>query len=323
MAQISKKSGKSFDRFMPPSDREQKQALQRQTIARIGDEDQILEAEIKKLLAQDPFVYVEDISVRVKKGKVEISGVIDSPAQKERVESLLSGFPGIKDLRIDLTVGEVRTISEKAVLDLISKAIEDFRIPVKGLGLTLKGGILSVSGRVSTLKDKLEIMKILSAIPGIKDISNHITVGFEEIPDDVTIRNKVMLAISEMSSMKVRDLKVRVSRGTVHLKGEVNVLQDKLPLIEKIASVTGVKEIVDEIVHEAVESSAGQLRRKIESLLTKDSRLSNCRINFEISGGTIFLQGEIRSHVQLYIIEEILNNFSEIKRVVNELLLVP
>ncbi len=306
---------------MPPSDRERKQAIQKQSISRVGDEDKILEGQIKDLLSRDPFIFVEDISVRVKKGKVEVSGVIDSQAQKERVESLLSGLPGIKDLSINLTVGEVRSINDKMILDLVSQAIEDFRIPIKGLGLTLKGGVLSVSGKASTLKDKLEIMRILSAIPGIKEVSDNIVVGFEEIPDDVTLKNKVMLAISELGSLKVRDLKVRVSRGTVYLKGEAKLLQDKVPLIEKVASVTGVKEIVDEISHQEVETETEGLRRKIESQFLKDSRLSNCRIHFEISGGTIFLQGEVRSPQQLYIIEEILGNFPQIKRVVNELLI--
>jgi len=320
---VSKKGGKSFPRFMPPSDRERKQAFQRQTISRIGEEDRFLEAEIKRLLAEDPFVYVEDISVQVKKGKVEISGVIDSPAQRERVESIVASLSGVKEVKVNLSVGEVRTISEKAVLDLIFRAIESYRIPVKGLGLTLKAGTLSVSGKVPTLRDKIEIRKILEAIPGIKEISDSIIVGFEEIPDDVTLRNKVMLAISEMGATKVRDLKVRVSRGRVYLKGEVKVLEDKLPLIEKIACVTGVKEIVDEIAHEATVSPAEELKRKIESIFLKDSRLSHCKISFEISGGTIFLQGEVRSHEQLYVIEEILGNFPEIKRVINELLVMP
>lgn len=306
---------------MPPSDRERKQALQKQSISRIGDEDKILEAQIKDLLFRDPYIFVEDISVRVKKGKVEVSGVIDSQAQKERVESLLSGLPGIKDFSVNLTVGEVRTINDKVILDLISQEIDDFRIPIKGLGLTIKGGVLSVSGKVPTLKDKLEIMRILSAIPGIKEVSDNIVVGFEEIPDDVTLKNKVMLAISELGSLKVRDLKVRVSRGTVYLKGEAKLLQEKVPLIEKVASVTGVKEIVDEISHQEVETETEGLRRRIESQFLKDSRLSNCRIHFEISGGTIFLQGEVRSPQQLYVIEEILGNFPQIKRVVNELLI--
>ncbi|MCR4428743.1 MAG: BON domain-containing protein [Caldiserica bacterium] len=321
MPKSPKRAGPSFDRFMPPSDRERKQALQKQSISRVGDEDKILEAQIKDLLANDPYIYVEDISVRVKKGRVEVSGVIDSQAQKERVEALLAGMPGVKDLTVNLTVGEVRTISDKVILDLVSKAIEDFRIPVKGLGLTIKGGKIAVSGKVSTLKDKLDLMRILAAIPGIREISDYIIVGFEEIPDDITLKNKVMLAISELGLVKVRDLKVRVSRGTVHLKGEAKLLQDKAPLIEKVASVKGVKEIVDEIVHEEVETEAEGLRRRIESQFLKDSRLSNCRINFEISGGTIFLQGEVRSPQQLYVIEEILGNFPQIKRVINELLI--
>ena len=282
-----------------------------------------METEIKGLLVEDSFIFAEDISVQVKGGKVEISGIIDSPAQKERLESMISALPGVKELKVNLSVGEVRTISEKTVLDLVSRAIESYHIPIKGLGLTLKGGILSVSGRVPTLKDKLEIMKILEAIPGIREVSDHIIVGFEEIPDDVSLKNKVMLAISEMGTTKVRDLKVRVSRGKIYLKGEVKVLEDKLPLIEKIACVTGVKEIVDEIAHESTVSPIEELKRKIESVLFRDSRLSHCRINFEISGGTIFLQGEVKSNEQLYVVEEILGNFPEIKRVVNELLVMP
>jgi|GEM_PF-1381365 len=319
MARIPKKSGKSYDRFMPPSDRERMQAIQRQAIARVGDEDLTLEKKIKEILTNDPFVFVEDISVKVKKGKVELSGVVDSPAHRERVETIVSQIPGIQDLRNNLTVGEVRSIPEKALLDLISKAIENARISAKEVGISVKAGVLSLSGRIPTLRDKIQILRIISAIPGIKSISDHLAVGFEEIPDGITLKNKVTLAISELPSLKVRDLKVRVSKGTVYLKGEVDIVSDKLPLIDKVASVTGVKEIVDEIAHEKEESSTTQLRKKIETSFSKDSRLNGTRINFEISGGTIFLQGNVQSYRQLYVIEEILSGFPEIKRVVNEL----
>ncbi len=312
--------GGKFDRFTPPADKEKKRAItQRGLIPRIGDEEKSLEKRIVEILTRDPLIAADDISVRVRRGQLNLEGAVDSSLEKERVESLVSQIEGVQEIVNNLVVGGKRGYSDKKVSEIISRTLQESRFANRGIGLSIKSGVVIVSGHLDTLKEKMDLIQILQSLPGVKDVVSHLRIGYDNPPDDITLRNKVILAISELPRLKVRDLKVRVAKGVVYLKGEVDLLTEKQPLLHKVATVKGVSEIEDDISYRIEETEAMKTRGRLEAALAGNPRLSTARIFFDIAGGTIFLRGEVHSDNQLYVIEEIISQFPQIKRVVNEI----
>src|SRR5450756_921691 len=83
-------------RSNPMADREKRAAQTRSGVSRLGDEDRQLSDLIRKTLIEDPVLWSDDIAIRVKQGRVILEGVVESHAQRERAESVLSVLLGVK-----------------------------------------------------------------------------------------------------------------------------------------------------------------------------------------------------------------------------------
>jgi hyperosmotically inducible protein len=301
------------------ADREKRAALTRSTVSRLGDEDRHLQELIRKTLIEDPVLWSDDIAIRVKQGRVILEGVVESHAQKERAESVISGLLGVKAVENDLVVSQSHIFSEKQVLDFANQAMSTAPFAARDVSLSLRNGMLSINGHVDTLWEKLKLIELLDPLPGIKETVSQLKIGYENPPDDVSLRNKVILAISELPRLKVQDLKVRVVHGTTYLKGEADRAKDKQSLLEKVAKVKGVKEIVDEIESQHEEATENDLRRKLEIAFRDEPRLAGAQLQFDLAGATLFLRGDVKSGRQLHVIEEILQEIPAIRRIVNEI----
>lgn len=250
-----------------------------------------------------------------------MEGVVESHAQKERAENVLSGLAGVKAVENDLVVSQSHVFSEKQVLDFANQAMSAAPFATRDVSLSLRNGTLSINGHVETLWEKLKLIELLDPLPGIKETVSQLKIGYENPPDDIGLKNKVILAISELPHLKVQDLKVRVVHGTIYLKGEADLAKDKQSLLEKVARVKGTKEIVDEIESQHVEAKENDLRRKLEMAFRDEPRLAGAQLQFDLAGATLFLRGDVRSGRQLHVIEEILQEIPAIRRVVNEILI--
>lgn len=312
--------GGKFDRFTPPADKEKKRAItQRDLVPRVGDEERTLEKTINEYLTRDAFVFTDDISIKAHRGRVYLEGVVDSSLERERVENLVSQVEGVQEVINNLVVGQKHRHSDKIISENISRALQESHFANRGIGVSVKSGVVTVNGHLDTLKEKLDLIQMLLALPGVEDVQSHLRIGYETPPDDITLRNKVVLAISELPRLKVRDLKIRVTKGVVYLKGETDLLAEKRPLLEKVATVKGVSEIADHITYRVEETEEMELRKHLERAFSQNPNLSSAHVLFDIAGGTIFLRGEVHSNSQLYVIEEIISQFPQIKRVINEI----
>jgi osmotically-inducible protein OsmY len=209
--------------------------------------------------------------------------------------------------------------SDRQLQALIQEKLADGALTHSDIGVDFQEGALTLSGRVDTLQQKMELDSMASSLPGVERIVNRVRIGYDPPPDDQTLKNKILLAISELGHSEVEDLKVRVVRGVVSLKGQVQRQTDKKPLLEKVAGVKGVKEIDDTITFDHQESSREGLLRQIEVALHEDRRLEGSSIRFQLAGGTLFLEGMVPARAYFLVIEEILGRFPEVHRVVNEL----
>jgi len=67
-------------------------------------DDKAVEAKVKKELLADPDVKGLAVNVEVNKGRVQLSGFVDSLAQKNRAAELARNVEGVQYVKNDLTV---------------------------------------------------------------------------------------------------------------------------------------------------------------------------------------------------------------------------
>jgi len=288
-------------------------------VKRCGDEDRELLARIETLIRDDLMIELEDVQVRVREGQVRLTGHVETISWKDRLEGLVSGLEGVRSLENDVRVEKKVRYSDRQLQVLIQEKLANGSLYHSDVGIDLQEGTLTLSGRVDTLQQKMELDNIAGSMLGIEQVVNRVRIGYESPPDDQTLKNKVLLAISELGHSEVEDLKVRVVRGVVSLKGQVHHQTDKKPLLEKVASVKGVKEIDDAITFDHQESRRDGLLRQIEVAFLEDHRLEDSSIRFQLAGGTLFLEGMVPARAYFLVIEEILGRFPEVRRIVNEL----
>jgi osmotically-inducible protein OsmY len=290
-------------------------------VQRQGDEDVRLRERIEALIEGDSVVILEDIQVKVRDGRVRLTGVVASDAWRERLEGLIATLPEVRSLETDMHLERRLHMSPRQMISKLQERLVETFTFHREIGLDYEDGALTISGRVDTLRQRMDLEAWAVALPGVHQLQNRVRVGYDSLSDDQTLKQKVQLTISGLGQQGISDLKWRVSRGVVTLRGQALHLSEKDELLRAVASVKGVKEIVDEIELDERESDRADLRQRIELAFREEPLLLGSRIRFDLAGGTLFLRGEVRSSDQLVAIEETLSDFPEVRRVVNELLL--
>lgn len=183
-----------------------------------------------------------------------------------------------------------------------------------------KNGIVSISGEVNTLFDKLKIGELVSEVKGVKEIHNNIQVQNIITADDIikaNIENETKLNDAILEPEKI---KIEVNNGVVTLSGTVSYFREKL-MMQTIASwQDGVSDLIDRIsvMSPSAAKSDANLTEIIIDLLNKNFPLEK-NIMFDINNGSVNLYGTVNDLYAKNHIQEDIQRIIGVKNVVNEM----
>jgi hyperosmotically inducible periplasmic protein len=80
----------------------------RETVGQYTD-DKTITAKVKTALAKDSVVKAHQVNVTTFQGVVQLSGFVDSQAQKDRATEIVRNMEGVKELHNDLVVATGRS----------------------------------------------------------------------------------------------------------------------------------------------------------------------------------------------------------------------
>lgn len=80
----------------------------RETVGEYAD-DKAVTAKVKTALARDSIVKAHQVNVTTFQGNVQLSGFVDSQAQKDRATEIVRNIEGVKELHNDLVVATGRS----------------------------------------------------------------------------------------------------------------------------------------------------------------------------------------------------------------------
>jgi hyperosmotically inducible periplasmic protein len=146
-------------------------------------DDKSIKARVTDALSDNPEYKFEGVNVTSFKGTVQLSGFVDTWAQKLNATDIAKQVQGVRDVENDITVksssdsttGEY--IDDKSLISRVSSALgdnTDYKFEEVNV-IALKGTV-QLSGFVNTADQKTKAGDIAKQVAGVQAVVNNITV---------------------------------------------------------------------------------------------------------------------------------------------------
>lgn len=164
------------------------------------------------------------------------------------------------------------------------------------IGVSVRNGIVTLSGTVDTYNKKVLAEKAATRIKGTKAVALDIIVrtGENSKKTDAEIAAAVLNALKWHSGVKENQIKVLVEDGWVILSGEVEWDFERTAAVKAVENLTGVTGISSHIkVVPAVHIK--DVRQKISDAFHRNATIDAGRIIIDIVADRIVLKGKVKS----------------------------
>jgi len=164
------------------------------------------------------------------------------------------------------------------------------------IGVAVKNGVVTLTGRVSSLAEKYAAARAAARVEGVKAVANELEIGLLPADErsDEEIARSVANALTWNASVPPDRVKAVVSQGWVTLEGTVEWYYQKDAAERAVRYLRGVKGISNNIVVKPTVTAA-VVKGQIEQALKRSAELDAQRITVETRGDTVILRGTVRS----------------------------
>jgi osmotically-inducible protein OsmY len=118
------------------------------------------------------------------------------------------------------------------------------------IGVAVKDGIVTLTGHVAILAEKMAAARAAARVAGVKAVANDLEVGppAAHRRSDEEIARSVAHALAWNASVPVDSIKAQVSRGWVTLEGTVEWHYQKDAAERAVRSLRGVKGVTNKVI---------------------------------------------------------------------------
>lgn len=167
------------------------------------------------------------------------------------------------------------------------------------IGVSVKDGIVTLSGEVDSYSKKLAAEHATKRISGVKAIAEDIQVGLAPIyrKTDAEIASAVVNALKWHTAVQKEKIKIKVEDGVVRLEGQVDWEFQKNSARTAIEHLLGVKSVINLITLKPRITSA-EISRQISSAFTRNAILDAANLKISIEGDKVVLTGTVKSFAE-------------------------
>jgi len=164
------------------------------------------------------------------------------------------------------------------------------------IGVSVKNGIVTLSGTVRTFWEKLAAEEAAKKIAGVKAIAEDIQVGYIEVfrKTDTEIAEAVVFALKWNTTIPEEKIQVRVEEGIVSLEGEVEWDYQRNAASSAIKMLAGVRRINNYLTIKPV-LKPNNIKQKIVSAFIRSATIDSEKISVTTEDGKVILTGTVRS----------------------------
>ena len=180
--------------------------------------------------------------------------------------------------------------------DVEEELRENADIDATDIGVSVKNGVVTLSGFVRSYAQKWEAERTAKHVIGVTGVANDIEVRlpiFNQRPDPEIARDAVA-AIQNELPYSSEHIRVVVKEGWVTLEGQVEWNYSRERAEQAVRRVRGVKGISN-LIQLSPRVTPTDIKRKIEDSFRRNAELDAARINVEADGGVVTLRGTVRT----------------------------
>jgi osmotically-inducible protein OsmY len=190
--------------------------------------DSEIQRDVLEELKWEPSVNAAHIGVSVKDGIVTLNGHVDSFAEKYAAERAAKRVYGVKAIANELDV-KLPYSSQRTDEDIAIAAVNALRanvsVPADKIKVTVNSGWVTLEGEVEWYYQKNAAEAAVRYLPGVKGVSNLITVKPRVSPTE--LKAKIEDAFKRSAELDASRVTVEVDGGKVILRGRVRSWAEK------------------------------------------------------------------------------------------------
>ena len=182
--------------------------------------------------------------------------------------------------------------------DVIQELAWDTRIGATDVGVEVDGGVVTLTGTVSSWAKRVAAQEAAHRVVGVLDVANDLQVRLSGAAGrtDTEIAQAVRTALEWNVMVPDRQIRTTVSNGTVTLGGDVEYASQREDAERCVRNLDGIRLVVNEIVvrpAHAVEAS--EIHRSIEDALVRQAARHAAAIELRVQDGHVVVDGVVRS----------------------------
>lgn len=210
--------------------------------------DAQLQKDVMDELKWQPILSSSQIGVAVKNGIAELSGTVDSYAEKKAAENAAFKVAGIKgiteNIKVNLGYG-----SEKTDIELAEAVINALKwnvlIPSEEVKVKVEDGWVTTDGQVDWDYQRKAVKDSIENLNGVKGITNVISLAPHVHVSD--IKKKIRDAFERNAVIDANNIKVECNGSKVILKGTVRSYTEKTDAEREVWNAPGVRAVDNEL----------------------------------------------------------------------------
>jgi osmotically-inducible protein OsmY len=191
------------------------------------------------------------------------------------------------------------SLEDKNLREAVEQELDyDPTAPSNNVGVSVSGGVVTLSGFVGAYADKIAAEKAVKHVCGVKAVANDIEVKPPSEWIDPEIAAEAVQSLGRNVHVPSDRIRVTVKDGWLTLEGKAGWCFQKEAAERAVRYLAGVRGITNNIEIEPAVSAA-DVRAKIEKALRRSAEVDASRIKVDASGGTVTLSGAVRSWTQM------------------------
>lgn len=199
-------------------------------------------------LAWHALIEASQLDVSVDEQVVTVVGSVPSMASKLVVLDTIEAVIDIHDIVSDIEVSPVGAPPDDEVDMMVGSSLAwDALVPEDDVAHRVVDGWVTLSGEVSTARQRAEAERVVNHILGVRGVTNELRVSAAEVSPP-EIRDSIRSALQRRAVRAAEHIDVLIDGHTVTLRGSVQSRREKRAVIGVVGHAAGVDVVCDDLV---------------------------------------------------------------------------
>ncbi len=201
----------------------------------------------------------------------------------------------------------------------------DSRLKQSDIGVTVKKGVVTLTGTVDSYAKKLAAQKAAHSVPGVLDVANDIEVKVTGSlrRTDSEIARAIRHALEWDAPVPSYKIHSTVANGWVTIEGEVEYYSERVAAERAVAHLSGVRGVTNKIGVCVPPVEPERVKSLIEDVLERRADREANRIRVSVDEGDVTLTGAVKSWDEKEVILGALGHTPGVKMIRDHLFIDP